>query len=225
MPSFINPVFIVAILIALSVHEWAHAYAAYRLGDPTAKYAGRMTLNPLAHIDALGAFMFLFVGFGWGKPVPVDPRYLKNVRKDSALISLAGPLSNLVMAWIAFAALLVLGKSVGSSVFSLLSNNGTGNPLMIVAVQLCQNLIFINLALMSFNLIPIAPLDGSKILHPFIPLQYQDAYENIMARGPILLIALLVLEFALNVPLISRFIFTLMSAVLAVMGIIGNLLL
>ncbi|MDD3896249.1 MAG: site-2 protease family protein [Candidatus Peribacteraceae bacterium] len=225
MSSFLNPVFIVAILIALSVHEWAHAYAAYRLGDPTAKYAGRMTLNPLAHIDALGAFMFLFVGFGWGKPVPVDPRYLKNVRRDSALISLAGPLSNFVMAWIAFAVLLVLGKSVGSSVFSLLGSNGDGNPIMIVAVQLCQNLIFINLALMSFNLIPIAPLDGSKILYPFIPLRYQDAYENIMARGPMLLIALLVLEFALNVPLISRFIFTLMSAVLAMMGMIGNSLL
>ena len=222
MPSFINPVFIIAILIALSVHEWAHAYTAYRLGDPTAKYAGRMTLNPLSHIDALGAFMFLFVGFGWGKPVPVDPRYLKNVRRDSAIISLAGPLSNFVLAWIAFAILVILGKGVGTSVFSLLGAQTNGNPLMVVAIQLCQNLIFINLALMSFNLIPIAPLDGSKIVRPFIPLRYQDMYEDIMMRGPMILIGLLVIEYVLHIPLISRLIFAIMSVVLMAMGIIGS---
>ena len=223
--QFLNPVFIVAILLALSVHEWAHAYVAYRFGDPTAKYAGRMTLNPLAHLDPLGAFMFLFVGFGWGKPVPIDPRNLKNIRRDSALISLAGPLSNFVLAWIAFAVLLVLGKGVGTSIYGLLSVQTGGNPLLIVAIQLCQNLIFINLALMSFNLIPIAPLDGSKIVRPFIPLKYQDMYENVMARGPILLIALLVIEYALNIPLISRFIFGIMSIVLTAMGITGNFIL
>src|SRR3989338_4296139 len=95
--SALRPSFIIALLIALSVHEWAHALVAHRLGDPTAKEQGRLTLNPIAHLDLMGTILFFLVGFGWGKPVPIDPRYFKHWKRDTALVSIAGPVSNLIV--------------------------------------------------------------------------------------------------------------------------------
>ena len=166
-PVHLDPPFLIAILIGLSVHECAHAYVANLLGDPTAKYDGRLTLNPIAHIDPFGAIFFLIAGFGWGKPVPVNPRYFNNPRRDGALVSIAGPVSNLLLALLAF----VILRSF--DLFSALSDTGAfaahGGAVGFLT-QVLVSLLFVNLGLMAFNLLPVAPLDGSKILQSFIPL-------------------------------------------------------
>ncbi len=143
--------FIVALLMAITVHEFMHAWTANYLGDPTAKYAKRVTLNPLAHLDPIGSLMILLVGFGWGKPVPINPNNFKNPRQGSALTALAGPMANLLLA-IALAMLLKIPGLTNTIYASFL----------LVCIQL-------NLVLMIFNLIPIPPLDGSKILALVFP--------------------------------------------------------
>ena len=145
-PGFI--MFAISVLLALSIHEAAHAWAAHILGDNTAKNQGRLTLDPRKHLDLYGTLMFLFAGIGWGKPVPVDPVYFKNPKRDSALVALAGPFSNFLLA-------LILG-TFASSV-----SGGLQHTLLYM--------VDINIALCAFNLIPIPPLDGSKILGLFIP--------------------------------------------------------
>ena len=150
-----NPIlmifFIGALLIAISVHEFMHAWTANYLGDPTAKYARRVTLNPIAHLDPIGTLMIFLVGFGWGKPVPINPNNFQNPRLGSALTSLAGPMSNLLMA-IALALLLKI-PIVNGTLFA---------QFLLITIQL-------NLVLMLFNLIPIPPLDGSKVLALVFP--------------------------------------------------------
>ena len=224
MSLFLNPAFIIALLIAISVHEWAHGYVAYRLGDPTAKNEGRLTLNPLAHLDPIGTLVFIIAGFGWGKPVPIDPRYFRNVRRDSALTSLAGPASNFILAWIAFILFLaVSGGSVRGSAMGLLQMQTSGNPFYELIIQVLASSIFVNLVLMAFNLLPIAPLDGSKIIHPFIPAQYEEMYHEFMRRGPIFLVLLLVFEYVVNVPILRSWIFGIMNPILAAMDAAAGL--
>jgi len=224
MSLFLNPAFIIALLIAISVHEWAHGYVAYRLGDPTAKNEGRLTLNPLAHLDPIGTLVFIIAGFGWGKPVPIDPRYFRNVRRDSALTSLAGPASNFILAWIAFILFLaVSGGSVRGSAMGLLQMQTNGNPFYELIIQVLASSIFVNLVLMAFNLLPIAPLDGSKIIHPFIPAQYEEMYHEFMRRGPIFLVLLLVFEYVVNVPILRSWIFGIMNPILAAMDAAAGL--
>ncbi len=220
MTPFFNPIFIIAILIALSVHEAAHGYIAKRLGDPTAEMAGRVTLNPIAHIDPLGAILFLFVGFGWGKPVPVNPYNFRHPKRDSALVSLAGPASNLLLAILSFVALALLSRTLPGSVGSLLSSATEGSVGVQFLGQLLGNLLFINLALMAFNLLPVAPLDGSKILHPFIPYRYEDAYEQFMRRGPYILLFLLLAESFLGFPFLSGWIEWIMGTVLSLLDLL-----
>jgi len=210
MPGFLSPTFIIAILVALSIHEWAHAYVAWKLGDPTAKYDGRLTINPLAHLDPIGTILFIFVGFGWGKPVPVNPQYFKHYKRDNALVALAGPVSNLIVAFAAFAILLVMPTS--EAVWAQVLNT------------LMSDIIKINLVLMAFNLLPIAPLDGSKILDMFIPYQYQRQYAEFMMRGPFILLALILLGRAFGVPLLSGWISLIISPILVTMGVIASLL-
>ena len=226
MSPFLNPPFIIAILIALSVHEWAHGYAAYRLGDPTAKYSGRLTLNPLAHLDPIGTIMFLFVGFGWGKPVPIDPRNFKNYKRDSAITALAGPLSNFILAWISFMGLVALsGNGTHTSMMSLLRISEAGNPATLLLIQIFASSLFINLALMAFNLLPVAPLDGSKIVRPFVPVRYDDMYQDFMRRGPMFLIFLLVIEAFLHVPILSGWVFGIITPILLSMNAAAGLFL
>lgn len=216
--SHLNPAFIVSILIALSVHEWAHGIVAYWLGDPTAKYEGRLTLNPIAHLDPLGTLLFLTIGFGWGKPVPVNPRYFKHFRRDTALVSLAGPFSNLILAFIFFAMLLLLNPHVRiTSLDDLLGLTANGSALHIFFIQTCASSLFLNLGLMAFNLLPIAPLDGSKILAAFIPLQLEEQYDQLMRYGPYILLALLVAERLLNINILFAWINTIMTPVLLLM--------
>jgi len=160
MSSFpiFNPAFVLvgipSLLVAITIHEFAHAWAATRLGDPTPRMQGRLTLNPLSHLDPIGSLMLLFIGFGWGKPVQFDPYNLENPKRDAALISLAGPASNLILAAvISIIFRLVAGPFGSLSVFS--------NFFMVV--------IYYNIVLAVFNLLPIHPLDGGKILIGILP--------------------------------------------------------
>ena len=158
-----------AIIIGLTVHEWAHAFAADKLGDPTAKNLGRMTLNPFAHIDLFGFLCLLVVGFGWAKPVPVNPRNFKNYRRDDIIVSLAGIAMNLVVAF--FATILFY---FGVYRWNLGSNEAF--------YTIFLSIVTINLSLAVFNLLPIYPLDGSHVFESLFMRQY----------GQYILIALLV---------------------------------
>ncbi len=176
------------ILIALSVHELMHGYAAYRLGDPTAKYMGRLSLNPLRHIDPIGFLSLMIFHIGWAKPVSVDPRYFKKPKRDMALTALAGPLSNFVLAFL-FSFVYVLCVRIGYQ-FSLMGTVSV-TPYD-VFLMMMSYMITINLGLGVFNLIPIPPLDGSKILYAFLPYQivYKIApYERYIQFAMILLLA------------------------------------
>ncbi|MCI6388707.1 MAG: site-2 protease family protein [Ruminococcus sp.] len=147
------------VFCTLPVHEYAHAFVADKLGDKTARLSGRLTLNPMAHIDILGAIMILFVGFGYAKPVPVNPRNFKNPKKGMALTALSGPFSNILMA----------------VVFMLLSNvlSLFGSSLFVQAFYVFFSFAAsINIGLAVFNLIPIPPLDGSRVLELLIPDKY-----------------------------------------------------
>ncbi|MEA3355609.1 MAG: site-2 protease family protein [Patescibacteria group bacterium] len=161
-----------SLLIAITIHEFAHAFIADKLGDPTARLQGRVTLNPIKHLDPLGSLMLLFVGFGWGKPVPFDPFNLRHQKRDSALIALAGPASNLILATL----LSLVLKSSPISIFT---------PLLALTIRM-------NINLAIFNLLPIPPLDGSKILYGLLPIEWADEYNDFMqSYGQILLILLI----------------------------------
>ncbi|MDD4319826.1 MAG: site-2 protease family protein [Candidatus Peribacteraceae bacterium] len=220
MTSFLNPTFLISILIALSVHEASHGWVARRLGDPTAENEGRVTLNPIAHLDPLGTILFLFVGFGWGKPVPVNPVYFRHPKRDTALVSLAGPVSNLLLATLSFALLALLYPGAASSVGGLLSSPSSESIAATFLRSLLQSLLFINLALMAFNLLPVAPLDGSKVLAAFIPWQHEERYNEWMRRGPFVLLFLLVAESLLNVPFLSGWISWLMGGTLSLLQLL-----
>jgi Zn-dependent protease len=204
--GFFTPPFIIAMLIALTIHECAHGLVAYWMGDPTAKYEGRLTLNPLAHLDLLGTLMFFMVGFGWAKPVPVDPSYAKNHKQFTTLTALAGPASNFILA------ILTVLIAKAALLFGL--DAGMANAFFI---ELFQMMLFLNLGLMAFNLLPIAPLDGSKILAMFIPDRYAAEYEDFLQKGPIVLLALLIGERLLGIPLIVGWITFILYPVLSVL--------
>ncbi len=168
-----------AILIGLTVHEFAHAYAAYRLGDPTARNLGRMTLNPLAHIDIFGFIMLLLVGFGWAKPVPINPRNFKNYRRDDIIVSLAGIFTNFVTAFL-FSILYVAGVLK----WGLATNTAF--------MSIFGSIITINLALGIFNLIPIPPLDGSHVLESLFVRKSPRFFMFLRQYGQWILLILLI---------------------------------
>ena len=167
-----------AILIGLTVHEWAHAYAAFRLGDPTAKNLGRMTLNPLAHVDPIGFAMLLLVGFGWAKPVPVTPRNFKHYRRDDIIVSLAGITTNLIVAFlfsfVYVAGILKWGLATNEAFMSIVGS-----------------IITINLTLAIFNLIPIYPLDGSHVAESLLMHKIPRVFMFLRQYGQWILLALL----------------------------------
>lgn len=161
-----------ALIISLSIHEFAHAYVADKLGDNTARILGRVTIDPRAHLDPVGTLMLLFAGFGWGKPVPFNPINLKNPKRDSALIAFAGPMSNFIMA-LGFT---LIVKLIGVS--SLLS-------------AILLPLVYYNLILGVFNLIPVHPLDGFKVVAGILPPNLYIQWMQMQSYGVVILIILI----------------------------------
>jgi len=172
------------ILLAVTVHEISHGWVAYKLGDPTAKDAGRLTFNPISHLDLFGTLAFLLTqAIGWAKPVPVNPRYFNHPRKDMIWVSLAGPASNILLA-IVLAVILKL--------FFLIP--ALGAPAMFFLKQLAYMIkigVMINIGLAVFNLLPIPPLDGSKIMEGLLPYNLSIQYAKLEPYGFILLLLLI----------------------------------
>ncbi len=167
------------IIFALSFHEYAHGWMAYRLGDPTAYQHGRLTLNPLAHLDPFGALVLYLVGFGWAKPVPVDPRFLRDPKRDMMWIAFAGPLANFILAFIS-----------GVLMVAMLFVFRFASPLLMVVLQMS---LYINLALAVFNFLPIPPLDGSRILAGLVSYQHRELILKMELYGPRVLLGIILL--------------------------------
>lgn len=180
------------ILIGLTFHEFAHAWMANRLGDPTAKMMGRLTLNPLKHLSLIGTLAIIFFRFGWAKPVPINPDNFMDRRKGMILVSVAGPASNLILA-IAFAVISRLLSLIPPDPYAIMS--------YIMAILVFA--VFYNLILAFFNIIPIPPLDGSQILFSLLPLRYTNALLWLQRYGFIILLVLIftrVLWYIIGVP-------------------------
>ena len=154
------------ILLSLSVHETAHGYMAYRLGDPTARNLGRLTLNPLKHLDPMGFICMLLAGFGWANPVPINSRYFRKPRRDIALVGVAGPLSNLLLALVFLLLLRFIG--FGWLVTLPLRTQLQANLVYFTVLFLYYG-VYMNVTLAVFNLLPVPPLDGSRIFYVFLP--------------------------------------------------------
>ena len=181
-----------AVLLAIILHELAHGYTAYRLGDPTARNMGRLTLNPLKHLDPIGALCMIFFHFGWAKPVPINSRFFKNKKRDVALTALAGPLTNFLLSLLSAPIYLMLKRGYINAVL------GGESDAFITGLILSLYYFFyyfhiVNLGLCLFNLIPIPPLDGSRILFTFLPAKY---YFSVMRYERYFPLALLLVIFA-----------------------------
>lgn len=192
-------------LLCLSVHEAAHGWAAYALGDPTAKNAGRLTIDPVRHLDPIGTICLLFFHVGWAKPVPVNPRYFKHPRRDMALVSLAGPLSNFALALVA----LFLYHPLRMS---------SSNIVATIALMLYMTAVM-SIGLGVFNLIPVPPLDGSKILFSFLPYRIEQKvtqYQQFIQFGlfALLLIGVLDVPMSAAINAIYRALYTVVLMVL-----------
>lgn len=187
------------IFLILPFHEFAHGWTAGKLGDPTAKYSGRLTFNPLASVDPLGAVGLILFGFGWAKPVPVDTRYFKKPKRDMALTALAGPLANLLASFVSAILLNLVILVSGGSV-----TDGTYVPSTIVSflVVFLGACVTINISLAAFNLLPIPPLDGSRILAIFLSDRAMAAYYRYQNIIMYVLFALLLVG-VLDVPLMA----------------------
>lgn len=174
---------LVVIFLIMPFHEWAHAFTAYKLGDTSIKGRGRLTLNPLDHIDPIGALLIILVGFGWAKPVPVDDRYFKNPKVGMGITALAGPVANFVAA--------LAGGLILNALFKFAYTFITANVIGSYVYLFFSYYIVLNICLAVFNLVPIPPLDGSKILFMFLPDKWVYTlykYENIFFGVLIILV-------------------------------------
>jgi len=180
------------ILLALTFHEVAHGWVAYKFGDPTAKMAGRLTLNPLPHLDPIGTILLFVAHIGWAKPVPVNPAYFRNPKRDLVWVSLAGPASNLGLALIFGMVFRMLPRAL------LMTATGLERALLFMLIYA----VVINIVLAVFNLIPIPPLDGSKILMGFLPRELERQFEFLERFGPLLIVALFLMGSLLRIPIL-----------------------
>lgn len=174
-----------AILIAVSLHEFAHGYVSYKLGDPTPKATGRLSLNPLAHLDPVGTICLLFFHFGWAKPVQVNPYYYKDKKRGMALVGLAGPMMNFLIALICAFAIEVILKVTG----------GYGGDVIVFIFKLFNYTYIINIGLGVFNLIPFPPLDGAKIIGALLPEEKYFKFMKYERYGQLIIFALLMFNF------------------------------
>ena len=178
-----------SLIFSLSFHEYAHAWMAHRLGDNTAAHMGRLTLNPIAHLDLMGSMALLIMGFGWAKPVPVDSRFLNDPKNDMVKVAAAGPIANIILAVIAAIFLRVF--------FGLGMVPNTLKTFFIIFIQ-------INITLAVFNLIPISPLDGSQILSPFLEKRFgTDLMWKMKVYGPQILFFILIFSAITNIHIFS----------------------
>lgn len=168
------------LLLALAFHEYCHARVAVRLGDPTPEEDGRLTMNPLAHLDPIGALMLVFVGFGWAKPVQVQGQHFKNPLRDMAAVAVAGPLANIVLATVSIVA------------WRLLEASGAQGPVFDPLAAMLRTSFALNVGLAVFNLLPLPPLDGSRVLFWLLPARGAEVLARFEPYAPIALIALVV---------------------------------
>lgn len=183
----------ITFIIALCIHEYSHAYAADKLGDPTPRSYGRLTLDPRAHLDLLGTLAIIFIGFGWARPVPIDTYNLRNPKKDSMLVALAGPMSNLVLAVI----LSIIIKIIPPTIFS----------------SILAYIMLGNISIAVFNIIPVFPLDGEKILAGLLPDSLSAELQSIMHQYGTIILILMLLPIANGISPISALISPIISFV------------
>jgi Zn-dependent protease len=193
--------FLLGLVIGITVHEASHATSAYLLGDDTAYRDGRVTLNPISHLDLLGSMMLLLAGFGWGRPTPVVPSKLRGGVFGPVAVALAGPISNLLIV------------AVCAALYLLPPFREQGGYLFILVVMAA----FTNALLFVFNLIPIPPLDGSKVIFPFLPRAFDGFVDFMNQYGPMILLGLILVSFVTNLPIFS----ILLAPVLPLLTLLG----
>ncbi|PYS02287.1 MAG: site-2 protease family protein [Acidobacteria bacterium] len=201
---YIGIVQFIVLLLSLSIHESAHAWTADRFGDPTARYLGRVSLNPMVHADLMGTIVFPLIGifvlrgamFGWAKPVPVNVSRLKHPSRDHMLVAAAGPISNLLLATLLFMFLIIVKffSSGGAEIISRIAyNDVSGESILLPLTLVAYHGMMLNLLLAVFNLIPVAPLDGAAVVSGLLPRSLANALEQMQSYGFMLLLALLYL--------------------------------
>jgi len=196
--------FVIAVIVGITFHEFSHAAVATLQGDQTARSQGRLTLNPLSHLDPLGSIALVVAGFGWGRPVPFSPMHLRSRRWGAALVSLAGPAANFVLALVSVIAL------------RLLYSNTLEGFQLDFRVRLLEMLVLLNVVLGVFNLLPIPPLDGSRLLSIFLPPSRQNIVYFLDQYGIFLLLGILILAPGLLTPVfrgVTRFLYGLVGLI------------
>jgi len=181
--------FIIAFLVGLTIHEYAHAWTANRLGDDTAKLLGRLTLNPLKHLDFLGVIFILIIGVGWAKPVPYNPRNVRDPNGEIK-IALSGVIANFLLALI-LGAVIRVASAYGIAIDS--------SPIL----SFISTIVFVNLALIAFNIIPIPPLDGSKVVESYLSFENRLKFEQF---GPMILVGIIIAQQLFNIPILTMII-------------------
>lgn len=206
----------IVLFTAIPIHEAAHAYVADKLGDPTARYRGRLTLNPIAHFDLIGSMAMLFTGIGWAKPVPINPLNFKDTKKGMAISAAAGPISNLIVAAISLAIAKIL----------FYAGYGMGiNTVISTLYTIFNSMCIINISLAIFNLIPIPPFDGSRIFNYFLPDKWYFKimqYENYIFIGLFIVLFTGVLDLPLN--FLTNAVFSALNKLTAFVDMFGRII-